>query len=160
LNANPFEPDGITSTSKQGMWLQHALADSHATWKLVYFHQPPFSTAKHDPPEPQMDWPFREWGATAVFMGHEHAYERIIHDGIPYFIDGLGGHPWVYQITDADGCKPVAGSAARYNGAFGALIGVADSESINFCFYSLAKPEGACIDAQTIVKTDKEKKSQ
>ena len=45
-------------------------------------------------------------GATAVLAGHDHDYERLIIDGLPYFVNGLGGGG-IYQFT-----TPVPGSGA------------------------------------------------
>src|SRR6266478_3011233 len=42
LDSSGAEPDGNTSTSTQGQWLQAQLAASTATWKLVYFQSPPY----------------------------------------------------------------------------------------------------------------------
>jgi hypothetical protein len=58
-------------------------------------------------------WPFAEWGATAVLAGHDHIYERIVRDGIVYFVNGLGGTV-AYEIGN-----PVEGSQVRFNADFG-----------------------------------------
>lgn len=47
LDSDSRETDGITAKSKQGRWLQQALANTTAPWKLVYFHHAPFSSATH-----------------------------------------------------------------------------------------------------------------
>ena len=45
-----------------------------------------------------MQWPYETWGATAVFAGHDHVYERIIT------ADGNGdGNDFVYLTTGAGG---------------------------------------------------------
>ena len=38
-----------------------------------------------------MQWPFKDWGADAVLTGHDHIYERLLVNGIPYFVNGIGG---------------------------------------------------------------------
>jgi hypothetical protein len=40
-----------------------------------------------------MQWPFEEWGATAVLSGHDHCYERFAagQSRFPYFVNGMGG---------------------------------------------------------------------
>src|SRR5207249_2244460 len=40
LDSDSSEPDGRSSTSKQGLWLKSQLAASSALWKLVYTHYP------------------------------------------------------------------------------------------------------------------------
>jgi hypothetical protein len=64
-----------------------------------------------------MQWPYAQWGATAVLAGHEHSYERIHRDDILYFINGLGGRRRIHPFGDA---KP--GSAVRYNQDYGAML--------------------------------------
>ncbi|HYW80431.1 MAG TPA: Ig-like domain-containing protein, partial [Thermoguttaceae bacterium] len=46
IDSDLHEVDGHTSDSIQGAWLQNALAESTATWKLVYMHHPPYSSAE------------------------------------------------------------------------------------------------------------------
>ncbi len=84
--------DGQSPTSAQGVWLQNALANSTATWKIVYLHYAPYSSSAHgnETVALNMRWPFQAWGATAVFGGHDHTYERFNIDNIPYFVNGLG----------------------------------------------------------------------
>jgi tartrate-resistant acid phosphatase type 5 len=142
VDSDPREGDGITSESVQGVWLQNALSASTSRWKIVYFHHPPYSSGAHGN-NPNMQWPFKDWGATAVLSGHDHAYERIVHDGFPYFVTGHGGN------TLYDFATPVAGSAVRYNSAHGAMLIEADGESITFKAYSIAAGS-SLIDSYTI----------
>ncbi len=126
--------------ASQEDWLKSALGNSTATWKLVYFHHSPFTTAKHDPPATWMIWPFQDWGATAVFSGHEHSYERIVKQNpgmapFTFVVTGLGGHPWLYEINGPT-CTPEQGSQVRYNSAHGFLAGFATKGNLEFCFYS------------------------
>ena len=37
-----------------------------------------------------MAWPFAN-GCDRRVLRHDHDYERLSADGIPYFVDGLGG---------------------------------------------------------------------
>ena len=72
--------DGRSATSDQGIWLQAQLAASTAPWKIVYMHHPPYSSSSSHGSEVAMQWPYEEWGATAVLAGHDHVYERILRD--------------------------------------------------------------------------------
>ena len=45
LDSDGNEPDGITSTSTQALWLQAQLAASTATYKIVYMYEPPYSSS-------------------------------------------------------------------------------------------------------------------
>lgn len=116
LNSMPGEPDGIEADSVQAAWLQEELATSAACWKLVFFHHPAYSSG-HRGESPWMRWPFQEWGADAAFSGHNHVYERIMHDGFPYIVNGLGGGPR-YAFAEAF----VPGSVVHYNLDHGAML--------------------------------------
>ncbi len=135
LDSDPHEPDGITSTSAQADWLRAALAASTAPWKLVFLHHPPFSSSAVHGSTPALQWPYRAWGATAVFAGHDHTYERLLIDGIPYFVNGLGGAN-LYGMGD-----PVAGSMFRYNADHGAMLLEAGAETILFRLFDRAGVE-------------------
>src|SRR5438067_20338 len=76
------EPDGYATTSKQGQWLQAQLPASTAPWKVVYSPHPPYSSGYFGN-TPVMQWPFQQWGATAVLSGSDHDYERIVLNGFP-----------------------------------------------------------------------------
>lgn len=137
LNSNPSEPDGTSPTSRQGLWLQQALAASTAPWKLVVFHHPPYSSGDHGSTT-GMRWPFKAWGAHAVLSGHDHDYERLVIDGLPYVVNGLGGRSlYAFGTT-------VPGSVVRYNTAYGALKGRADSVRLALTFITAG---GQAIDS-------------
>ncbi len=113
------EPDGATPTSTQSLWLSNVLATSRAPWRVVYFHEGPYSSsATHGSWTHQADnmlWPFTEWGATAIFSGHNHLYERVFTNGLNYTTIGLGG-----DRIDTFHLPLLAGSMARYNTTYGA----------------------------------------
>src|SRR5262245_24683920 len=124
------DPDGVRSDSVQAHWLQSQLAASTAPWKLVYFHQPPYSSGATYGSVTYMQWPFAPWGATAVLSGHEHLYERVLTNGIAYFVNGLGGGQGIYPFAP----EPIAGSQVRYNTYFGAMRIEATETNIVFEF--------------------------
>lgn len=143
IDSDIDEPDGTSETSTQAGWLQSALAASTTPWQLVYMHHPPFSSASHGSTI-RMQWPYQAWGADVVIAGHDHTYERIIVDGLPYFVNGLGGKSrYVFGV-------PVAGSQVRYNEDYGAMLVEATEDSMTFQFISRA---GSLIDTYTITKT-------
>ena len=127
LDSDPNEPDGISSNSVQARWLENALAESTSAWKIVFLHHAPFSSGPHGS-NPTLQWPYEDWGADAVLAGHDHTYERIIRNGFPYFVNGLGGHS-IYTFG-----TPVPGSQVRYNGEYGAVLVTADASRIDFQF--------------------------
>ena len=130
LNSDPAEPDGISATSKQGQWLRAALAASTARWKVVYLHHAPYSSGYHGNTD-VMQWPFREWGASVVLAGHDHDYERLLVDGLPYVVNGLGGRS-IYKATK----PPIGPSQAFYSGDYGALLLNATPDSLTMQFFT------------------------
>ena len=87
-----------------------------------------------------MQWPFRAWGADAVLGGHDHIYERLSVDGLPYFVNGLGG-------TSRYSLRAVApGSVVRYNDTFGAMLVEARPASITYRFMAI---DGTEVDTYT-----------
>ncbi len=140
VDSDDREPDGITRDSKQAAWLRDRLAASTSPWKLVYMHHPPFSSGLHGSTA-ALQWPYAEWGATAVLAGHDHTYERILRDGFPYFVNGLGGNG-IYRFKTV-----VPGSQVRYNADFGAMLVEASHDAITFQFISR---KGVIIDTYSI----------
>ncbi len=140
LDSDIQEPDGITSSSVQAQWLRNGLANSQETFNVVYFHHAPYTSGNATP---AMQWPFREWGADAVLAGHQHQYERLNVDGLPYFVNGLGGA----EIASIG--SPAAGSQVRYNANFGAMRVVTGSTTLRFEFLSVSGG-GTLIDSYTL----------
>ena len=139
LNSDSREPDGNTSDSVQGQWLQEALAGSTARWQVVYFHHAAYSSGSHGSSE-WMQWPFEAWGADAVIGGHDHTYERLQVGGIPYFVNGLGG------MSIYDFGAPLPESEVRYNGDYGAMLVDANETSMTFQFITRG---GVVVDSYT-----------
>lgn len=141
VDSDSREPDGVSKGSVQANWLQAALESSDAPWKLVYMHHAPYSSATHGSID-WMQWPFKEWGATAILAGHDHVYERLLVDGLPYFVNGLGGNPGRYVFL-----IPLPGSQVRYRADHGAMLVEASNSQITFQFYTRA---GEMIDSYVI----------
>lgn len=144
IDSNREQPDGFTSTSVQARWLQNQLAASTAPWKIVYMHHPPYSSAKHGSSE-ERQWPFQEWGASAVLTGHDHTYERIVLDDFPYFVNGLGGRRAIYNFE-----TPIEGSEVRYNSDYGAMRVRANDSRIIYEFISRT---GTVVDSFIVADT-------
>ncbi len=121
VDSDPHEPDGITRDSKQALWLRDSLAKSDAPHRWVTLHHPPYSSGPHGSTA-ELQWPFRAWGATAVFAGHDHDFERFDVGGMPYVVVGTGGMR-LYPIL-----LPLPGSVARVE-THGALRIEATSDS-------------------------------
>ncbi|HZN01332.1 MAG TPA: metallophosphoesterase [Pyrinomonadaceae bacterium] len=81
---------------KQVDWLNEKLATDTTTWKIAYFHHPPYSSGGAHGSDTKLreivEPIFVKHGVSVVFAGHEHFYERIKpQKGIYYFISGSGG---------------------------------------------------------------------
>ncbi|MEP7214049.1 MAG: metallophosphoesterase [Acidobacteriota bacterium] len=140
VDSDGAEPDGNTENSVQGNWLKNKLTSATEPWKIVYFHHPPYSSGKHGSTT-GMRWHFKEWGASAVLSGHDHTYERLNVNGLPYFVNGLGGADRYDFVTI------LSTSQVRYNATYGAMLVDADSDSITFKFYNTA---GTLIDTYSL----------
>jgi hypothetical protein len=130
LDSDENEPDGFRSNAVQAAWLQQGLASSSSPWNIVYLHYPPYSSGVLHGSASWMRWPFAAWGADAVLSGHDHTYERLVVDGIPYFINGVGGGG-IYEFV-----YPLSQSQYRYNAGYGAMLVTASEMEIHFEFYS------------------------
>lgn len=87
----PFDPG-----SPQYEWLAEDLNKSaHIRWKIVFLHEPPYSTGKHGSNlnERMILSPlFEQGGVALVFSGHDHIYERTEKiKGVTYIVTGGGG---------------------------------------------------------------------
>lgn len=140
LDSDPNEPDGVTSTSQQAIWLKKALAASTSPFNVIVFHHAPYSSGQHGPTN-YMRWPFKEWGADAVLTGHDHIYERLLVNGIPYFVNGIGGA----ELYDIRAIAPE--SQVRFNQDFGAMRVEATSAYMKFQMFTRA---GVLVDEYTI----------
>jgi hypothetical protein len=137
LNNTWTEPDGVRADSLQAQWLQAALSEATAPWKIVFMHAPPYSSGYHGP-NLVSRWPYAEWGASTVFAGHDHSYERLAVDGIPYFVNGVGGYPAIYSFGAIE-----PGSQIRFNQDYGAMRVEATESMITF---ESVTRDGAVID--------------
>jgi tartrate-resistant acid phosphatase type 5 len=137
------EPDGRRFDSIQGRWLEGELERSTARWQIVYFHEAAYTSGPDSGDTVDMQWPFDEWGVDAVFSGHEHMYERLTVDGIPYFISGLGGAvPRGLGAIDPF-------SQFRWVDGQGAMLVTVDGSSMVSEFYSV-EAGGTLIDRHVV----------
>ena len=129
LNSNNREPDGNDVDKAQAAWLQSALAASNSCFNLVYFHHAPYSSGEHGNYK-DMQWPFAKWGADSVVAGHDHDYERLDVNSVPYFVNGLGGRD-LDPFTNVGNLPPGVISIVQYNAEYSAmLVTVTDSVMI------------------------------
>jgi len=127
LDSDPREPDGVSATSRQAAWLKAAASASKATWQIVYFHHPAYSSGPHGSAT-ALQWPYREWGVDLVLAGHDHTYERNEVDGLTYLVVGLSGnHEYGFNQT-------AEGSKFRYNQRHGAELADATLDELRLAF--------------------------
>lgn len=104
----------IEKDAPQLRWAQQDLADSKATWKIVFFHKPPYTGGTHpdDPAVIESFVPVLEAAnVDLVLSGHSHNYERsfLVHDGRvvdrdPARYDKSGGrNGTLYMVSGAGG---------------------------------------------------------
>lgn len=74
--------------------LTKSSSDPSVRARLVVLHQPPLSMGLHCGESRSMrTWMtlFEQHKVDAVLAGHDHAYERLERNGVPYFVMGGGG---------------------------------------------------------------------
>ena len=140
LDSDRDEPDGVTPDSQQGIWLRKGLAASTSVYNVVVLHHAPYSSGRHGS-NAYMQWPFKEWGADVVLAGHDHVYERLLADGLPYFVNGIGGAE-LYRFENV-----LPQSQARFNSDFGAMRVEASGQYMRFRMFSRT---GALVDEYVI----------
>ena len=77
-----------------------------------------------------------------MLAGHDHTYERLEENGLPYFVNGLGGMGR-YDFVDI-----LDGSLVRYNGDYGAMRVEATETDIMFEFINR---KGEVVDTYELV---------
>ncbi|MBN2503546.1 MAG: metallophosphoesterase [Anaerolineales bacterium] len=142
LDADYDEPDGIGLSSAQADWLEAGMAATDAPWQVVYMHIPPYSSGHYGPTK-AVQWPFAAWGADVVIAGHDHVYERLQVEGIPYIINGLGGD----SRYEFEAVLPE--SQVRYSSNFGAMLVEATRTQMHFQFVNI---NGEVIDDYILEK--------
>ena len=140
LNSDFNEPDGFREDSVQAQWLEREMGKSAAAWQIVTMHVSPYSSGHHGS-HTYMRWPFAAWGADAVLSGHDHHYERLTVDGIPYFVNGLGGNGR-YSLDE-----PLNKTEIQYNAELGAMLITATEDVLTFAFITHTNEQ---IDQHTI----------
>ncbi len=111
--------DSNRRVSEQTRWLQQLLSQPRppgVDWRIAFFHHPPFSSGPHGGnKEIQTQWcPLLEaGGVNLVFCGHDHIYERSVHNGVNYITVGNGGAP-LYKPDQSD--NPYSQASASVHG--------------------------------------------
>lgn len=104
-------PTRATGTEvNQKVFLEKALKSDdalNADWRVVTFHRPPYTNARHDrtstgSAEVQGDWVdlFETLDVDLVVCGHKHSYQQGVQNGVRYVIVGGGGAELDDEIID------------------------------------------------------------
>jgi hypothetical protein len=99
--------DSTAPGSAQYLWLEADLQATTATWIIVYFHHPPYSSSNHGSDltvRAHLTPLFDQHGVDIAFSGHDHNYERTFPlradqpdpQGVTYVVAGAGGAGRLY----------------------------------------------------------------
>jgi predicted phosphodiesterase len=91
-----FMCDSTDFDMAQVGWLEGALKESAAKWKIAVFHHPIYSSAQEHGSSlglrARIEPILARCGVNVVISGHDHVYERVKPlQGVQYFVTGAGG---------------------------------------------------------------------
>jgi calcineurin-like phosphoesterase family protein len=137
---------------KQLDWFTNKLASDTSTWKIAFFHHPPYSSGGahgSDTKLRQIVEPiFIKYGVNVVLAGHEHFYERIKpQNGIHYFISGSGGK---LRSGDVKKNSPLMAKAFDTDMSF-MLVEIDDKEM----YFQVVSRTGETVDEGVVVNQRK-----
>ena len=109
------------------------IAASNAMWKIVIVHRPPYTNGlNHDPGSTAVRFDYASLGFDIVISAHSHAYEYIVVNDTPYFVQGLGG------ATKHDFINPLLeGTEIAYNDKHAYTICTALGDELTFRTYTI-----------------------
>jgi hypothetical protein len=146
-NASFYSLNSNYMDKKQVDWFNDELAKDTSTWKIAFFHHPPYSSGGahgSDTKLRQVVEPiFLKHGVNVVFAGHEHFYERIKpQNGIYYFISGSGG-----KLRRGDVKKGSPLTAKAYDDDMSFMLIEIDDKEMHF---QVVSRTGSTVDSGVI----------
>ncbi len=102
------------SFEEQSAWLERAVKESSAEWKIVVVHHPPHSARARS--QPEFRFPFDKWGVSMVMSGHDHTLQHLIFDGVHFVVNGIGGGS-IHEFEEI-----LEGTEFRLSGEYGAVF--------------------------------------
>jgi predicted phosphodiesterase len=138
--------------SPQFDWLVATLSASDSLWKVVYFHEPPYSSDHSNLVERLMLCPvFERFGVDVVFSGHAHLYERT--HPIRLFADS---GPGVLYVTEGGGGASLSTihripESAYVSASFGYVLADVDGRTLSITAHDV---EGNVFDSVVLEKAD------
>lgn len=130
-------------TTAQLAWLDAALAESDAAWKIVIGHHPIYTAVTgydHDQPDliARLDPVLRKHDVKIYINGHDHCLQSVTMSGLTYVTNGAGSEVYDPGVPKRDGfCS----------GKHGFMSVVLSSQHLDF---SLIDMTGKVVYAQTI----------
>jgi tartrate-resistant acid phosphatase type 5 len=118
--------------NRQMRWLEKALAESTARWKIVIGHHAVFSGGRHgNTPALERALPplFERYGVQAYFNGHDHHLEHSVFEGRHYFTSGAGAKPRPAKATRL--------TKFIHPGALGFLTAKLDASALQVTFHDV-----------------------
>ena len=105
--------------TEQTRWMEDELrASEKATFRFLVFHHPPITAVKRRQGENEREAAliplFERYKVTAVFNGHDHAYQRHVKNGVQYIVTGGGGAPLYAVDAPVPGVTVKAESTEHY----------------------------------------------
>jgi len=103
-DAQFFQIDTVDLTERELTWLERQLAESRATWKIVYGHYQIFSATRGDNDEKQDDLVHRllpilvKGGADLYVCGHDHNLQFLEPEGSVHFVVAGAGGAGLYEF--------------------------------------------------------------
>ncbi len=117
LKADGYPRFDYFPDDEQLEWLEDQLATNDKPWTFVFFHVGVFTSRHEDFLETGMRRKlvplFERYGVEAVFMGHNHGYERVEVNGITY-LTTAGGGASLYDFTVPEPGSQVAARAFHF----------------------------------------------
>ncbi len=146
-NASFYSLNSNYMDKKQIDWCNDELAKDTATWKIAFFHHPPYSSGGahgSDTKLRQIVEPiFLKHRVNVVFAGHEHFYERIKpQNGISYFLSGAGG-----KLRKGDVRKDSPLTAKAYDDDISFMLVEIDDKEMHF---QVVSRTGTTVDSGVI----------
>ena len=147
VNSDVHEPAGRTADSVQSEFIRLVMEASPAPWMFVFMQQSPFSSGDTFGSDTAMRWPFKQWGADAVFSGNNRNFERLDIAGVPYFVNGAGGA----ELQNFSALVPQ--SKFRFSDFHGAIKVIVNAAEATVQFWSVENG-GTLVHSHIVPATD------
>jgi 3',5'-cyclic AMP phosphodiesterase CpdA len=140
----------VDLTERELRWLDEQLAQSKATWKIVYGHYQIYSASRGDNDEEQEDLIHRllpilkKRGADLYICGHDHNLQILKADGGVNFVVAGGGGAGLYDFEQEEYTRSVFKAKA-----YGFAVIEADRTNLNV---RLVNAEGKELSALKLKK--------